>query len=141
MALRTYAVLGTGTWHSGCRAVDNGYECTGDSADVSGGGIVVKIYSLVGGPLSVWCTGDTAANATLGPNAVLKAGAGIVTWEIRRPGAEFGWQGNISVEAWTSDAATMAQAEALVASFRWAPGVGINDGCSLPTYPTQSASS
>ena len=134
------AVLGTGGWRSGCFQTmypdGHGSEsCTGDSYDVSGGRIVVKIWRQVGGPVNL-CGPAASANATFGPNAVLKtASTSETTWEIREPGGQFGWGYNVFVEAHTSDAAGLAAAEALVASFRWAPG-RTNGGCyQLDTSP------
>ena len=134
------AVLGTGGWRSGCFQTmypdGHGSEsCTGDSSDVSGGRIVVKIWRQVGGPVNL-CGPAASANATLGPNAVLKtASSSETTWEIREPGGQFGWGYNVFVEAHTDDAAGLAAAEALVASFRWAPG-RTNGGCyQLDTSP------
>jgi hypothetical protein len=130
-ASRTFGVLGTGARHTGCRVIDNGGDCTGDVVDISGGRIVVKVYERVGGP-PPWCAGATHADATLGPNAVSKqVDASSTIWEIRRPGAEFFWPGNAFVEAWTDSTALLAQAEALVASFRWRRGV-ISSGTCAP---------
>ena len=123
MAYETVAVLGTGEWRSGCYITDNGGGCNGDTVDVSGGRVVVKIYERVGGPAPM-CEGRTAANATLGPNAVSVTSAdGATTWEIRMPGYEFSWPNNIFVEAWSDGQAGLSQAEALVASFRWDAGL------------------
>jgi hypothetical protein len=138
MAFYTAAVIGTGDWHSGCRTVDNGGECTGDVVDVSGGRVVVKLYERVGGPANL-CGQATAANATLGPNAVLKSQDGhTTTWEVRMPGAEFSWANNIQVIAWTSDDAGTAQVEALVASFRWASSVSNAGNCAPIETPMDS---
>lgn len=122
------AVLGTGVFHSGCTWTDNGAGCTGDTVDVSGGRVVVKIFERVGGPAPM--CGGGQANETLGPNAVQLTGQGsALLWEIRFPGYEFGWPNNIFVEAWTSGSELIAQVEALVASFRWASGVSGTDFC------------
>lgn len=130
MAYEVVAVLGTGVFRSGCTWTDNGAGCTGDAVDVNGGRVVVKIYERVGGPAPT-CQGDVQANATLGPNAVqLTTGQGsALQWEIRLPGYEFGWPNNIFVEAWTSGDLSIAQVEALVASFRWASSVSNAGNC------------
>jgi hypothetical protein len=141
MANETVAVLGTGVWRSGCYTTDNGGGCTGDIVDVSGGRVVVKIYERVGGPAPD-CQAMTTANATLGPNAVSVTSAdGATTWEIPLPGKEFGWPGNIFVEAWSDGQAGQSQAEALVASFGWASGAGAGmcvpaDTPAPPTVPS-----
>lgn len=120
-------VLGTGDWQTGCHSWSSGdyggEDCVGDLVDVSGGRILVKVYQRDGGPMDL-CHGDTIANETLGPNAVQKTGDGsVITWEIRLPGDEFGQEGNVFIEGHTDNAAGIASAEALVASFRWAPSV------------------
>jgi hypothetical protein len=70
------------------------------------------------------CLGNTKPNATVGPNPVQKTVDGTTTsWEIPWPGAEFGWPNNPTFEAHTSDPAQLARAQAVVASFRWLPGV------------------
>jgi hypothetical protein len=138
------AVLGTGDWRSGCfqTMYPDGHgsaSCTGDSFDVSGGRVVVKIWRRVGGPAD-FCGAAASANATLGPNAVLKTGSSSeTTWEIREPGGQFGWSYNVFVEAHTDDAAGLAAAGALVASFRWAPG-RTNGGCYQLDTPSPSQS-
>jgi hypothetical protein len=118
LAFRTDVVLGTGEWHSGCVTQDNGGSCTGDKVNVGGGRVVVKLFQRTGGPAVFECGPD--ANATLGPNAVMKGtDQGATTWEIRRPGSGFGFANNEFIQAWTDDAGAIAQVEALVASFRW----------------------
>jgi hypothetical protein len=120
LALQVFAVVGTGDWKTGCYTTANGGGCTGDVVNASGGRIVVKVYERVGGPVNM-CGGDTTASATLGPNAVSKSTDGpTTTWEIRMPGADFGWTNNVFVEVWAGDPSQLAQAEALVGSFRWA---------------------
>ncbi len=121
------AVLWTGGWRTGCTQTmypngNGGGSCGGDSFDVSGGRIVVKVWRRVGGPADI-CGPDVAANATLGPNAVLRTGPDqAAVWEIREPGGQFGWSYNVFVEAHSEDASGLAAAEAVVASFRWAAG-------------------
>jgi hypothetical protein len=133
-AYRVFAVIGTGVWHSGCRTVDNGMECTGDTVDVSGGRVVVELFERMGGPAPM-CLNDVQANATLGPNAVRVTTQDKATlWEIRLPGYEFGWPNNIFIEAWTGSDEARAQVEALVASFRWAPSAQGGSYCA-PTDP------
>lgn len=140
MANHVTVVLGTGVWHSGCQVVDNGVTCTGDTADVSGGRVVVKIFERIGGPTAI-CNANDQANATLGPNAVSESTEnGSTMWEIRRPGYEFGWPNNIFVQAWTDGDQALAQVEALVASFRWATGIGTGAGSMCPSpSPAQLA--
>jgi hypothetical protein len=121
------AVLGTGDWRTGCFETEypdghGSISCTGDTFVVTGGRVVVKVWRRVGGPVDT-CGGDVGANATLGENAVLRTGSDSDSvWEIRNPGQHFGWANNVIVEAHTSSAAGLAQAEALVASLRWIPG-------------------
>jgi len=123
MAVQVYAVLGTGSWKSGCSFTDNGGSCTGDMVDVSGSRVVVRIWSLVGGPEPA-CMGNNQATATFGPNAVAASTYGsAVDWQIRVPGAEFFWEGNVDVAVWSDGPAGLAQAQALIASFRWDAGV------------------
>jgi hypothetical protein len=119
------AVVGTGSWGFNCRWLvpEGGFEsvqqCGEDIWDTAGDTVVVKLeiahYSL---PIP-WCAGNDA-NATLGTVAVRQSGTAYDRiWEIRQPGAEFGSAYNILVEARSDDSAKMAQAEAMVASFRW----------------------
>ena len=119
-----YAVLGTGRWQSVYGNPDAGFSNPGfdDTVDVSGGRVVVQIRPITGGPVGIPC-GDNTANATIGTLVVSKVGSSPTVWEIRRPGAGFGDPENVVILAWTSDAATTAQVEAMVASFQWAPGV------------------
>lgn len=139
MAFEVFGVMGTGSWHSGCRVEDNGGACTGDAVDVSGGRVVVKVFERVGGPAPT-CENDVQANATLGPNAIRKTtDKGSTTWEIRFPGYEFGWPNDVFVQAWTDSPAAMVQVDSLVASFRWASGVSAGrDACAsaAPSTPT-----
>ena len=136
------AVLGTGDWRTGCAETaypdgHGGISCTGDTFVVTGGRIVMKVWRRVGGPVDT-CGPDVAANATLGPNAVLRTGSGSsAMWEIREPGGQFGWGYNVFVEAHTDTAAGLAEAEAVVASFRWAPG-RTNGGCYQMDTPSPS---
>jgi hypothetical protein len=132
LASRTDAVIGTGVWHSGCRVVDNGGDCTGDTVDVSGGRVVVKILTM-GGPAPD-CAASEQPNATLGPNPVYQSTDGDAhTWEIAQPGGGLSWPNNVIVEAWTGDDAALSQAGALVASFRWAAGTQAWNACPSPT--------
>jgi hypothetical protein len=120
IAVQVYAVLGTGDWRSGCVLTANGGSCTGDTADVSGGRVVVKIWNVVTGPANICGAGTDQPNATAGPNAVMRETQGsATTWEIRMPGARFGWVGNMAIQAWADGPEALAQVEALVASFRW----------------------
>lgn len=124
MAVQVDAVLGTGGWKSGCSVTDNGGSCTGDTVDVTGGRVVVRVWQRVGGPAPE-CMGNNQAAATFGPNAVSVYTYGsAVDWQIRYPGAEFGWTDNVDVAVWSDGPAGLAQAQALVASFRWDAGVG-----------------
>jgi len=138
------AVLGNGSWHESCQRGAEGtsswMNCSTDAVDVPSGGVVVKIYLWYGGPY-VPCRGDTQANATFGNLAVRKTvDATVTTWEIRVPGNEFGQNGNIFVEVDTSSPSQLARAEALVASFRWAPGESNVGGCASIETPTPSPS-
>ena len=132
IAVQVDAVLGTGSWQSGCRVTDNGGSCTGDTVDVGGGRVVVKVWRRVDGPVN-GCMGNNQATATFGPNAVFQEAPGLsVDWQIRVPGAEFQWAGNVDVQVWADGPSGLAQAQALVASFRWAPGVGNAAGNCAP---------
>jgi len=138
-------VLGTGGWQTGCRSWSSGavggVDCTGDKVDVSGGRVVVKIYRRTGGP-APFCGARPTPNGTVGPNSVLASTtASTTTWEIRRAGAEFGWPNNVFIEVHTENPAELASAEALVASFRWAPGVGDPGGCPSPAIASSSLAS
>jgi hypothetical protein len=135
-------VLGTGVWRTGCTQTTypdghGGGSCTGDAFDVSGGRVVVKVWRRVGGPADE-CRADVSANATLGPNAVLRTGSDSApVWEIREPGGQFGWGYNVFIEAHTDGASGVAAAEAVVASFRWAAG-RTNGGCFQMDTPSSS---
>lgn len=129
-----FIVLGTGTWKSGCWYASDSSgggqgACTGDTFDVSGGRVVVKVWERNGGPVDM-CGDNTAPpNATLGPNAVEQSvGNQAVLWEIRQPGTEFGWVNNVFVEVHTANPVELANARALVASFRWSPDA-VSGGC------------
>lgn len=129
MVNRVYAVLGTGDWKTGCYVTSGGGACTGDTVDVLSGRIVVKVYEREGGPANM-CGANSVANATLGPNEVsMSADGSATTWEIRMPGADFGWANNVFVEVWAGGAQQVTQAEALVASFRWAANVSNAGNC------------
>ena len=143
MASEVDVVIGTGDWQTGCRSWSSGgyggEDCTGDKIDVSGGRVVVKVYRRVGGPAPD-CRVGPSANATLGLNAVLATtDASTTTWEIAQPGAQFGWVDNVFIEAHTDGSASLASAKALVASFRWAPGVS-NAYCAPTNTQPQSPS-
>jgi hypothetical protein len=126
------AVMGQGSWREGCVRTGNSMACGADAFDVLPGGILVKVYRWWGGP-AVGCSGDVQANATFGSLAVRQRTSGSMTsWEIRVPGNEFGQGNNIFVEAHTDNAAQLARAEAVVASFRWAPGQTGNDCSPTP---------
>ena len=84
------------------------------------------------------CRADVTANATLGPNAVLRTGSDSApVWEIREPGGQFGWGYNVFIEAHTDGASGVAAAEAVVASFRWAAG-RTNGSCYQMDTPSAS---
>jgi hypothetical protein len=142
MANEVDVVLGTGVWRTGCTQTEypdgqGGGSCTGDALDVSGGRIVVKVWRRVGGPMDA-CRADVTANATLGPNAVLRTGSDSApVWEIREPGGQFGWGYNVFIEAHTDGASGVAAAEAVVASFRWAAG-RTNGSCYQMDTPSAS---
>jgi hypothetical protein len=133
MAVQVDAVLGTGSWQTGCRSTaypsgGGGGSCTGDVVDVSGGRVVVKVWRRVGGPVDI-CGAGASSNATFGPNAVLRSGRdSAAAWEIREPGGQFGWGGNLFIEGHSDGAAGLTAAEKIVASFRWSPG-HTNGGC------------
>jgi len=137
-AIQVDTVIGTGDWRTGCYRTSNVAGCNPDTFDISGGKILVKVWRLEGGPAPV-CRAEPSANVTLGPNAALKTTDGSATsWEIRTPGAQFGRSGNVFVEAHTDNSAELAHAEALVASFRWAPGVLNADDCLQSETPLPS---
>jgi hypothetical protein len=144
-----YAVLGMGTWDSGCSGgeglpslgpgdsvltpVVGWMVCAGERLRVAAGGILVEVYRWYGGPLPE-CNGDQQANAPFGDLAVRQTDHPTYTsWEIRHPGNEFAKPNNIFVEVRTSDPRHLAQAKAVVASFRWAAGTESQSSC----YPTQ----
>jgi hypothetical protein len=127
-------VLGHGSWNSGADQPqsDGSIRCGIDSVTVAPGGAVVRVYWQNGGPAPV-CAGYTQANATLGPNAVLKRVDGSVTsWEVRRPGAQFNMD-NPVFEVHTSDSSGLAKVEAMVASFRWEANAPGYDGFCSPS--------
>jgi hypothetical protein len=147
-----YAVLGMGTWDSGCSGgegmpslrpgeyvhspVVGWMVCAGETFRVAAGGVLVEVYRWYGGPAAE-CNGDQQANATFGNLAVRETENRTYTsWEIRDPGNEFGKPNNIFVEVRTSNPGHLAQAKALVASFRWAAGTESNSSC----FPTQLSS-
>ena len=65
----------------------------------------------------------------------------MTTWELREPGGQFGQVNNIFVEAHTENPVELASAEALVASFRWGPGVGDAGGCPSPAIASNPLAS
>jgi len=133
-------VIGTGAWQTGCYSYSGGGGCTGDKVNVSGGRVVVKIYRRTGGPIPA-CDAGPTLNSTLGSNAVLEATAGsVTTWEIAQPSAQFGSPDNVFVEAHTDGPAGLASAEALVGSFRWAPGASNPGYCAPMDTPPPSPS-
>jgi hypothetical protein len=138
MAFHVYGILGNGGFYTGCRIVDNGAECLSDKYDLSGGRVVVKIWTRDGGPAPACEDGTYPPNATLGANAVEQTvGPSSVTWEIRQPGANFTFPGNLIVEVHTDNPAELANARALVASFRWAPGASYpGNNCAPLETPT-----
>ena len=123
--LQVDGVIGTGDWRNGCWRSENGVGCGPDTVDVSGGRIVIRVWRREAGPVQI-CTGNTTSNATFGPNAVLETQQdGRKSWEIRRSDQEFGWAYNVMVDVYADGTARLAEAQALVASFRWAdPGSG-----------------
>jgi hypothetical protein len=133
LAVEVDAVLGTGAWQTGCRSIADpsgggGGSCTGDTFDVSGGRVVVKVWRRVGGPVDI-CGAGASRNATFEPNAVLRSGPdAAAVWEIREPGGQFGWGYNVLVEAHSDGAAGLAAGEKIVASFRWSAS-RTNGGC------------
>lgn len=131
MVVHLVAVLGIGSWHENCTGGTTWQECGFDTFDVPAGGVLVKVYWRAGGPPPI-CWGNVEANATLGPNAVQKTTEGSTTsWEVHTPGGQFGWPNNPTFEVHTSDAAQLAKAEAMVASFRWNPSErGYGETCS-----------
>jgi hypothetical protein len=140
MAVQVDAVLGTGGWQTGCRSTaypngNGGGSCTGDSFDVSGGRVVVKVWRRVGGPVDV-CGVGAGANATLGPNPVLRTGPdSAAVWEIREPGGQFGWGYNVFMEAHSESPAGLAAGEKVAASFRWSASRK-NGGCAPMDAPS-----
>jgi hypothetical protein len=151
-----YAVLGMGTWVSGCSGgegmpslrpgeyvaspVVGWMTCTSETFRVAAGGILVEVYRWYGAPLPQ-CNGDQQANATFGGLAVRQTDNPTYTsWEIRDPGNEFGKPNNVFIEVRTSDPGHLAQARAMVASFRWAAGTDNGLTCS-PTQPPSPAGS
>ena len=132
--LQVDAVIGTGDWHNGCWQSENGGGCVPDTVDVSGGRIVVRIWRREAGPVQI-CQGNTKSNATFGPNAVLeKQQGGHTRWEIRRSDQEFDWAYNVILEVYADGPARLAEAQALVSSFRWAvSGSGV---VACPSFDT-----
>jgi hypothetical protein len=126
------AVFGTGTWHENCQSGTDSQgdwmTCGADVVTVPTGGIVVKIYWRTGGPAPMCASPAPTANTTFGSTEVLKSVDGDVTsWEFRWPDGQFSWPNDPTFEAHTSDAAQLAKAEAMVASFKWganAPSAG-----------------
>jgi hypothetical protein len=127
------AVIGNGSWNENCQSSPDGAAfCSLDTVSFHPGGIVVKVYRFADGPPPS-CRGDVQANATVGPNAVRKTVDGSTTsWELRPPGNEFGQPNNVFIEAHTDDAAQLATAESIVASFRWIPSNYPDTNCASP---------
>jgi hypothetical protein len=142
MAVQVDAVLGTGSWQTGCRTTaypsgGGGGSCTGDAFDVSGGRVVVKVWRRVGGPVDI-CGAAASANATIGTNAVMRSGPdSAAVWEIREPGGQFGWGDNVFIEGHPDGAAGLTAAERIVASFRWSAS-RTNGGCVPMNLPEAS---
>jgi hypothetical protein len=114
--------------------------CGAETFGVAPGGVLVEVYRWYGGPLPQ-CNGDQQANATFGDLAVRQTNNPTYTsWEIRDPGNEFGKPNNIFIEVHTSDPARLAQAVAMVTSFRWTAGTDDHLTCS-PTQPPGPAGS
>jgi hypothetical protein len=151
-----YAVLGMGTWDSGCSGgegmpslhpgewvaspVVGWMSCTGETFRVAPGGVLVEVYRWYGGPLP-GCDGDRQANATFGDLAVRQTDNPTYTsWEIRDPGNEFGKPNNVFIEVHTLDPGHLAQAKAIVASFRWAAGIESNSSCFPTPLPSPTPS-
>ena len=133
--IQTDIVIGTGDWKTGCYWTSTGGGCGSDQIDVSGGRVVVKVYRRNDGPMDL-CGPRESPNATVGAKAVLKTtDASTTTWEVRLPGGEFGWAGNVFVAAQTENASELARVAALVTSLQWAEGVTAG-GC----YPAASSS-
>jgi hypothetical protein len=131
--IRTYVVLGTGDWQTGCYAGTDSAGCNPDQVDVSGGRIVVKVYERNGGPVQM-CGKGPEPNATIGPNAVSLEGTETsYTVEIRRSGAEFGWMSNVFIEVRSDNPTELGSARALIESFRWAPRADGSAAC----FPTE----
>jgi len=123
------AVLGTGTWSENCQSGTDSQgdwmTCGPDNFDVPPGGVVVKLSWQSGGP-APWCASPApTANSSAGPNAVIESVNGdVTTWEFAQPGTQFFWPNNPIFEVHTADAAQLAKAEAMVASFRWEKTAG-----------------
>ena len=123
--IQVAAVIGVGGWAIAPNETlpDGAVRCGLDTVDVPSGGIVVRLYWRASGPVPMCVSPAPTANASAGSNAVLKTVDGNVTsWEFVRPGVQFGWPGNPIFEVHTSDAAQLAKAEAMLASFRWESG-------------------
>jgi hypothetical protein len=140
--VQVYGVLGTGGWSTGCRRTGTSTVCPGDEADVSGGRVVVKVSADVRRPLMP-CGPGRSPNVALGPNVVWRtdggpAAGGAITWEIGQPGGVYHGLGSVGITVWgAEDSDRLAEVEALVASFRWAPGVRASIECaSTPTPDT-----
>ena len=123
------AIVGTGSWRSGCRGTADPKSgdalCDEDHLFVDSGQIVVRVYRAHQFGPEPGCQAWPTANATLGSNAVNETGSpNDQTWEIRAPNTPyFGAQNNVWVEARTDDPAQMAKAEALIASLK----IALND--------------
>jgi hypothetical protein len=139
--VQVYGVLGTGGWSTGCRRTATTTVCPGDEADVSGGRVVVKVSADVRGPLMP-CGPGRSPNVALGPNVVWRtdggpAAGGAITWEIGQPGGVYHGLGSVGIMVWgAEDSDRLAEVEALIASFRWAPGVRASIECALTPIPS-----
>ena len=137
------AVLGTGAWRENCqRGTDSQGDwltCGADVITVPPGGVVVRIYLRSGGPAPVCQSPAPTANATLGPNELLKTIDGsVTTWEFRWPDGQFFWPNDPTFEVHTSDPAQLAKAEAMAASFRWGAQAPTSGGPCSPVPATHA---
>ena len=130
------AAFGTGGWELGTNQpqANGGVLCGLDSVTVPSGGIVVRIYWRGGGPAPMCESPAPTANETFGSAEALKMVNGdVTTWEFRWPDGQFFWSDDPIFEVHTSDAAQLAKAEAMVASFRWGAQAPTSGGLCSPT--------
>jgi hypothetical protein len=135
------AVFGTGTWNENCQhgtdSQGDWMTCGADVITVPSGGVVVKVYWRAGGPAPICWSPEATPNATVGSSAVLKTVDGdVTTWEFRWPDGQFFWPNDPTFEVHTSDAAQLAKAEAMVASFKWAATAPTSGGLCSPAAAT-----